>query len=93
VSGNGKSFSTFSFYASGDSRTYCHTYPDGTPILAVHAGTTSVSISVSGRNADEAAVDFARALLRDVQMFAAEVERLHAAQLEDGNAKADDTAA
>jgi len=81
------SFSSVCLHVGADWRTYCHTYDDRTPILALNAG-ASVSVSIKGRNADQAAVEFARALVRDAQVLAAEVERLHAAQLEDGDGDA-----
>ena len=86
------SFSNVSFHVGCDWRTYCHTYEDRSPIFAIAAGRSAVSVSVKGRNADKAAVEFARALALDAQIFAAEVERLYAAQVEanDSGDKADD---
>ena len=93
MSGDG-SFMNVNFHIGSEWRTYCHTYVDRTPILSVDAGRSAVSISVRDRNAGEAAVEFARALVRDAQLFAAEVERLHAAQLaDDSNSKAADNGA
>ena len=64
--------------------------PDTTPILSVDAGPSCVSITTKGRVADQAAVEFARALAREARKFADEMERMHAAQLADadGNTKA-----
>jgi hypothetical protein len=67
-------------HAGDGSSTNCFTYADATPILDVSTGTASISISVAGRKADDAALSFARELLKNVQVFAAEVERLHAEQ-------------
>jgi hypothetical protein len=53
----------------------------------------AVAITVKGKNADQAAVEFARALVREAQAFAAEVERIHAqTQAGDGDSKADTAA-
>jgi hypothetical protein len=83
VSGEGGSFTRVSFHLGPDWRVYCHAYDDTTPILDICAGTASVGISVRGGAADKAAVDFARDLARQAAKFAAEVERMHAAQLAD----------
>jgi hypothetical protein len=89
------SFSNLSYHVGGDWRTYCHTYQDRPPIFAIAAGRSAVSISVPGRRADKAAVEFARAMAFDAQTFAAEMERLYAAQAETGNGddKADGSSA
>ncbi len=79
MSGNGESFSNFSVYAGNDTWVTCYRYPEKTPILHVSAGQSALSVSVVGREATDAALEFARALLREAQAFAAEVERLHAA--------------
>jgi hypothetical protein len=92
VSGDRDSFSNFSYHVGGDWRTYCHTYPDRAPIFAIAAGRSAVTISVPNRIADKAAVEFARAMVLDAQLFAAEMERLYAAQDHTDNSddKADD---
>jgi hypothetical protein len=83
------SFSSVNLCVGDGWQTYCHTYADTTPILGVAAGPSHVSISLRGRNADESAVEFARALADEARKFAAEVERMHAAQLDgDGVDKA-----
>ena len=74
------SFSNLSYHVGGDWRTYCHTYPDRAPIFAISAGRSAVTISVPGRVADEAAVEFARAMVLDAQTFAAEMERRYVVQ-------------
>jgi hypothetical protein len=79
MSGKGESFSTCSLYVSGDTWVTCYKYGDKTPILSIQAGSSELSLSIRDRTADEAAVLFARALVANVQAFAAEVERLHAA--------------
>jgi hypothetical protein len=77
-------------YIGSDGWVTCHRYPGKTPILAISAGGASLSIGIKDRDAtDEAAVEFARALLRTVQEFAAEVERIRTARLagaDDANA-------
>jgi hypothetical protein len=81
MSSTGGSFSHASFHVGSDWMTRCSTYSDTTPILSIDAGDSSVSVTIAGRKATEAAVKFTQALLRDVQEFAAEVERMHAASL------------
>ena len=78
MSSDGGSFSHTSLHIGSDWRVRCSTYPDQTPILGIDAGSAVLSITPKGHDADEAAVEFARALLREVQAFAAEIERLHA---------------
>jgi hypothetical protein len=80
VSDKNESFSTTGLYVSAGTWVTCHRYPDKTPILSIQAGRSEFSISIKDRNADDAAVEFARALVCNVQSFAAEVERLHAAK-------------
>jgi hypothetical protein len=94
MSGDRDSFSNISYHVGGDWRTYCHTYEDRAPIFAIAAGRSAVTISVPGRIADKAAVEFARAMVLDAQTFAAEMEG-YAAQADNGNSndKADDSAA
>jgi hypothetical protein len=84
------SFTRISFHVGSDWRVYCHTYPDTTPILDIGTGTMSVGISVRDRSADKAAVEFTRDLARQVGKFAAEVERMYAAQY-GGDGKAADS--
>ena len=59
----------------------CSTYPQSTPILTIDAGRAAMSVSITPmkRIGDEA-VAFARELARQAALFAAECERLHAAQ-------------
>jgi hypothetical protein len=77
MSSEGKSITSLGVYVSADTWVTCHRYPEQTPILVIDAGTTSLSISVKGRDATESAVKFARELAQQAQAFAAEVERLH----------------
>ena len=79
MSGKEESFSACGLYVSADTWVTCYRYPEKTPILHVSAGQSALSVSVVGREATDAALEFARALLREAQAFAAEVERLHAA--------------
>jgi hypothetical protein len=46
-------------------------------IADIDAGPVSFTVSSMSRTADQSAVDFARELLHEVQVHAAEVERLH----------------
>jgi hypothetical protein len=89
VSNKGGSFSHFSYHVGGDWVVRCTTYPDTTPILSLDAGSSAVSVTTKGKDADKAAVEFARALAREAQKFADEMQRMHAAQLADeSNGKA-----
>ncbi len=84
MSSSGGSFAHTGFHVGADWRVDCNTYGDRTPILSVDAGPSSVSFSITGRNADKAAVEFARALAREAQAFATEVERIHAESADAG---------
>ncbi len=92
----GGSFSHVSVHIGADWRVDCHVHSDYTPILNVDAGSAAVSFSIMGRCADDAALLFARSLVREAQVFAAEVERLYAEQDDAGDSgddskdKADD---
>jgi hypothetical protein len=78
VSGGKGSHSGFGLYVGADGWVTCHHYDGKTPILVIDAGDCSVSISPATREASEAAVEFARALARNAQEFADDIERLHA---------------
>lgn len=77
----GGSFCRVGFHVGADWRVICHTYDDTTPIFDIDAGSASVAISVRGRQAGKAAVEFARTLADEAAKFADEMERMHAAQL------------
>jgi hypothetical protein len=83
MSSEGGSFSHVSCHVGADWRVRCNTYPDTTPILSLDAGSSAVSVTTKGKVADNAAVEFARALADKAQKFADEMERMHAAQLAD----------
>ena len=74
----GGSMAHLGLHVGEDWSTWLSTYPDHSPILTVDVGSTSATISITGNNADRAAVEFARELARQAAGFAAEVERLHA---------------
>lgn len=76
---DGGSISSLGLHVGTGARVTCHRYADQTPILRIDAGEASLLISVKGRDASDRALEFARALAREAQAFAAEVERLHAA--------------
>jgi hypothetical protein len=85
----GGSFSHLSYHAGNDWRVRCNTYADTTPILSLDGGPSALSITTRGKVADQAAVDFARELVRAAHRFADEIERMHAAQLDgEGSDKA-----
>jgi hypothetical protein len=93
VSNKGGSFSHVSCHVGADWVVRCNSYPHTTPILSFDAGSSAVSVTTKGKDADKAAVEFARALAREAQRFADEMERMHAAQLaEDDKAAGRDAA-
>ena len=51
--------------------------PGADSILNIDAGPMCMAFTIRDDKADERAVEFARALVTEVQRFAAEVERLH----------------
>lgn len=79
MSSTGGSFSHMSLHAGADWRVRCSAYEEHVPILTLDAGDSSVSVSIAGHHATGEAVEFARALVREAERFAAELERLHAA--------------
>ena len=85
----GGSFSHLSYHVGADWHVRCSTYAGTTPILSVDGGPSALAITTRGRKADQAAVEFARELVREAQKFADEMERMHAAQLDgEGSDKA-----
>jgi hypothetical protein len=85
----GGSFSHLSYHAGADWRVRCSTYAGTTPILSLDGGPSALAITTRGKVADQAAVDFARELVRAAQRFADEMERMHTAQLDgEGSDKA-----
>ena len=80
MSDNRHSFANMGVQVADDWHVWCSTYADQPPILTVGAGSTTVTVSIRGKVADDNAVEFARDLLQQAQRFAAEVERLHAEQ-------------
>ena len=81
MSSDGGSFGSAGLYVGTDWQVRCSTYPHSTPILSIDAGRTTLSVSITPmkRMGDEA-VAFARELARQAALFAADCERLHAAQ-------------
>jgi hypothetical protein len=81
VSGDRESSGSVNVRAGEGARVDCYTYDRTTPILAICAGRLMVDISIADRTAIPAdAVRFARELASQAAAFAAECERLHAAQ-------------
>jgi hypothetical protein len=97
VSSDDGSFSYLSFHIGSDWMVRTSAYEDEAPILTVDAGKNAIAIMVKDRHSvGQTAVDFARALAREAQTFAGEVERLHAEQFssaDDRDDKADDATA
>lgn len=89
---SGGSFARLAFHVGADWRIYCHTYADTAPILDIDAGASSVCISLRGKAADKAAVEFARDLADQARKFADEVERMHTARLDGIKAAGSDAA-
>ena len=81
MSSAGGSFSHVSFHVGSDFTARCSTYPDHVPIVSLDAGDGCVSFTPAGQDATDEALEFARALLRAVQEFAGEIERMHAARV------------
>ncbi len=80
MSSDDRSFGRLGVHVAADWRVWCSTYPERTPILDIDAGPVSIGFSIRDDKADERAVEFAHALVNQVQLFAAEVERLHTEQ-------------
>ena len=97
MSSDDGSFSYLSFHVGSDWIVRTSAYEDEAPILTVDAGKSAIAIMPKDRHSvGQSAVDFARALAREAQEFAAEVERLHAGQADgadDSATKADDATA
>jgi hypothetical protein len=68
------------FHAGTDWQVRCSTYADSTPILCLDGGPASVMISTTRRTVTPEGVEFARALVKQAQCYAAEMERLSAEQ-------------
>lgn len=85
MSGVNGSFARVSVHVGGDWTVRCATYEGHTPVLEVGAGETEVSFCLAGRDIRASTVEFATELAREAGRFAAEVERMHAAQ-QDGAA-------
>ena len=77
MSSDGGSFGHLGVHVGHDWRVACSTYPARTPILDIDAGRVCVALCIQRDSADEQAVQFARALVAQAKLFAAEVERLH----------------
>ena len=83
MSSGGGSFGSAGLYVGTDWAVRCSTYPDSTPILSIDAGHAAMSVSITPmKQMGDEAVAFAREFARQAALFAAECERLHAAELE-----------
>jgi hypothetical protein len=80
MSGAAGSFAHVSLHVGARFMVRCSTYPDQVPILTIDAGDTTWSITPTGRDATDEALQFARELVRKALQFAAEIERVHAAR-------------
>ena len=84
-------FARISMHLGEESHAECFTYDNSAPILDIRAGNASVAVSLTRNEIDEAAVNLARELARQAQLFATEVERLHAARHPDAGSSAHGT--
>ena len=80
MSAAGKAFSRMTIHVTQDSRAECFSYVAHSPILNISAGSSSVGICLAGDEITDKAVAFAQDLAEAARVFAAEVERLHAAE-------------
>ena len=80
MSGVNGSFTRASVHVGGDWTVRCATYQGHTPLLEVGAGETEVSFCLAGKDIRASTVEFAAELIREAGRFAAEVERMYAAQ-------------
>jgi GH24 family phage-related lysozyme (muramidase) len=76
----GGSFSQLGLHIGQDWSTHLSTYPEHAPILTIGAGSTTVTVYITGTQATAAAVEFARDLAAQSAEFAAEMARIHAWQ-------------
>jgi hypothetical protein len=76
----GGSFGRIGVHVGEDWWTHLSTYDIHAPIFTIDAGSTSVTLSIDGREVTAAAVEFGRELASQAARFAAELERLHAWQ-------------
>ena len=91
----GGSFGRIGLYVGEDWWTHLSTYDIHTPIFSIDVGSTSVAISIGGREITTAAVEFGRELASQAARFAAELERLHTQQHpcgDDGGSAPDEVA-
>jgi hypothetical protein len=83
MSSDGSSFGSGGLYVGTDWQVRCSTYPASTPILTIDAGRSAMSVSITPmKQISDRAVAFAREFARQAALFAAECERLHAAEVE-----------
>ena len=83
MSSDGSSFGSAGLYVGTDWQVRWSTYPASTPILTIDAGLTTMSVSITPmKQISDEAVAFAREFARQAALFAAECDRLHAAELE-----------
>ena len=76
-------FGNMTLHAGPDAWVLCGTYTNGPlPNLSVSGGGLTMTLYLAGDVIDAGHVRFARDLVTQVQRFAAECERLHAAQAE-----------
>jgi hypothetical protein len=71
------SSSRMDVYVGHDASVECRTHEERTPFLSVEAGGAEVTFCLIERPVSTRAVEFARELARQAQVFADEAERLH----------------
>ncbi|RVX45454.1 hypothetical protein EDD27_8253 [Nonomuraea polychroma] len=71
----GGSWQRTALHVDGKGKATCTTYPDRTPVLALGAGNSIVSVCLHADQITAESVDFARDLAKAAQVFAVEIER------------------
>ncbi|SDK04330.1 hypothetical protein [Nonomuraea jiangxiensis] len=71
----GGSWQRTALHVDGKGQATCTTYPDRTPVLALGAGNSIVSVCLHADKVTAESVDFARELAKAAQVFAVEIER------------------
>ncbi|WP_189243763.1 hypothetical protein [Planobispora rosea] len=71
----GGSWQRTALHVDGKGQATCTTYPDRTPVLALGAGNSIVSVCLHADTVTAESVDFARELAKAAADFAMEIER------------------
>jgi hypothetical protein len=71
----GGSWQRTALHVDGKGKATCTTYPDRTPVLALGAGNSIVSVCLHADQVTAESVNFARELAKAAEVFAVEIER------------------